>query len=552
MKQLNPGRLTNIFLLMLTIYYVVLGGMLLNNYVAPTVAEQVIVPKPELAQEVAKPKLRPRPVNVQHTSDNLLTTISYQVMHDNQLEDQYVRGQPRFINKAEQYATLPGVTCFRGNNYRSAPSYGRATIKEAKLAPIWDVTIGGLGEWTGVGWNGQPAIVKWDDQWKMRMNINDNKKQKAGLKEVIYATLDGKVYFLDLDNGEVTRPPIQIPGPVKGSLTVDPRGLPLLYVGQGISGGGQMGYRIFSLIDQQLLYFINGYDSFAYRGWGAFDSTSLVNSNTDTLFVGGENGIFYSVKLNSNYNQQANQISVNPVLTKYRYRCSAKGDHQGIENSTVLYKNFAYFADNGGVLQCVDTDTMRPIWARNVTDDTDGTCVLDEEDEQNVFLYTACEVDKQGAGGYCYVRKFDALTGEPQWERQYQCYLNTHTNGGALATPIVGKENIADLVVFNIARHGTANGGILVALDKYSGQEVWTLPLPNYCWSSPVDVYTKNGEGYIVVCDSVGAMHLIYGNTGQILDSISLGSNVEGSPSVYENTIVVGTRGQKIYGVVIR
>lgn len=93
---------------------------------------------------------------------------------------------------------------------------------------------------------------------------------------------------------------------------------------------------------------------------------------------------------------------------------------------------------------------------------------------------------------------------------------------------------------------------MLAALDKSSGEEIWRLEMTNYSWSSPVDVYTEKGDGYIILCDSAGKMHLIDGLTGTILDSISLGANIEGSPAVFEDMIVVGTRGQKIFGVKIR
>ena len=502
------------------------------------------------------PTSRPRPVNVEHTSQDLLYTLSYLIMQNNQLVSEYVYSDPIFMSNADDYAELEGVTGFRGNNFRNSPSFGNAHIDEAKLGYLWSVPIGRLDEWTGVGWNGQPAIVKWNDFWKPRMNLVEGKKEKSDLKEVIYAALDGRVYFLDLDDGKPTRPVINIPGPVKGSLTVDPRGIPLLYVGQGIDNVHgrkvEIGYRLFSLIDQQKLFFINGNDKFALRGWGAFDSTALVDAKTDTMLLGGENGLFYRVKLNSYYNEAENYIGVNPEVAKYRYVSWAKANHQGIENSVAVYKNFAYFADNGGVLQCLDVNTMQPVWARDVSDDTDSTCVLEEEDEKNVFLYTACEVDRQGPNGYSYLRKFDALTGEPQWEKKIKCFYNAHTNGGALATPVIGKQDIDNLVIYNIARFATPGGGVLVALDKYTGQQVWQVDMTNYCWSSPVDVYTDKGEAYLVVCDSGGRMFLIKGKTGEVVDSISLGANVEGSPAVYDNTIVVGTRGQRIYGIIIK
>ena len=65
-------------------------------------------------------------------------------------------------------------------------------------------------------------------------------------------------------------------------------------------------------------------------------------------------------------------------------------------------------------------------------------------------------------------------------------------------------------------------------------------------------VYTPEGKSYIVLCDSVGLMRLIEGTTGSVVDTLDLGTNTEASPAVFGNTIVVGTRGQKIYGISIK
>ena len=70
-----------------------------------------------------------------------------------------------------------------------------------------------------------------------------------------------------------------------------------------------------------------------------------------------------------------------------------------------------------------------------------------------------------------------------------------------------------------------------------------------YSWSSPVIVYDSEGNGYIVYCTAGGYMYLIDGRTKNVLDSINLGGNVEASPAVYNNTVVVGTRAQKIWGI---
>ena len=67
-----------------------------------------------------------------------------------------------------------------------------------------------------------------------------------------------------------------------------------------------------------------------------------------------------------------------------------------------------------------------------------------------------------------------------------------------------------------------------------------------------MDIYTKDGKSYILQSDSAGYMYLIEGISGRILDKIPLEANIEGSPAVYDNMLVVGTRGQKIWGIKIK
>lgn len=452
----------------------------------------------------------------------------------------------------EEYSDLKGVTCFRGNNMRDGGSYGFADIKEEKLNILWKKDIGSIDSWTGVGWNGQPAIVQWDEEVLKGMNIKPEKKSVKDLKEVIYATLDGNIYFLDLEDGRATRDKLNIGAPIKGSLTVDPRGVPLLYAGQGIDWNGgryvEFAYRIFSLTDFKKLYEIKGRDGFARRDWGAFDSTALIDKYKDYLFICGENGVVYSGKLNTKY--ENGKVSVDPQIDKYRYDAANKY-RKGIESSMAIFENYGFFADNDGLLQCLDLNTLTPIWVLDVNDDTDSTVVL-ERNNKELNLYTACEVDHQGNGGYSYLRKIDATSGKILWENKYKSAYDTETNGGALATPIVGKNDISNIVIYNIARTPDYNSGILVALDKESGEEVWKLKLSNYCWSSPISLYTNTGKSYIVQSDSAGKTMLIEGISGKVLDIIDLGSNVEGTPAAFGNKIVVGTRGSKIIGFEVK
>jgi hypothetical protein len=66
------------------------------------------------------------------------------------------------------------------------------------------------------------------------MNVKQSFKDAATpLTEVIYPTMDGNIYFLDLETGNPTRDPINTGIIQKGTSCLDPRGYPLLYVGQG-------------------------------------------------------------------------------------------------------------------------------------------------------------------------------------------------------------------------------------------------------------------------------------------------------------------------------
>ena len=56
----------------------------------------------------------------------------------------------------------------------------------------------------------------------------------------------------------------------------------------------------------------------------------------------------------------------------------------------------------------------------------------------------------------------------------------------------------------------------------------------------------------MLVGSSNGMLRLFDGLTGSVITSVDLGANIEGSPVVFDDTIVVGTRGSRIYGIKIR
>lgn len=454
----------------------------------------------------------------------------------------------------DKYSTLEGIPTFRGNNYRTAPSFGVSDLSNKSLSTAWEFKTSSSSWGGGAGWTGQPAIIRWPKELRETMNIYDEFKYKENLTEAIYASLDGNIYFLDIETGKQTRDKINIGNPIKGSVSVDPRGLPLLYVGEGIKEKGYVGFNIYSLIDGEHLFELNGSDSFASRSWPAFDSCAIVNAETDSVIVGGENGLLYIIKLNSNYDKELNKISINPKINKYNYSAPGSRGRLGIENSVATYANLAYFADNNGVIQCVDLNTLNPVWFVDGYDDIDATLTLEIVDN-TPYVYCGNEVDHQGSRGIVKLKKINGLDGSIVWEKEFECESlvgKKAVNGGLMATNVVGKNNLDDIVIFSLARYSGFNKGGIIALNKKTGELQWETVLDNYMWSSPVDIYDKDGNGYIVQGDSIGNLYLIDGKNGNILNSVTLNGNIESSPAVFENTIVIATRNGTIYGIDIQ
>ena len=482
------------------------------------------------------------------------------------------------------YQQFAGILTFRGNNFRNCASWGYANIDPTKpegehFEKVWEFVemqwkstpLSSSWSWVGAGWTGQPLAVRWGYDMQQTMNLYPDKKSKENLTEIILASQDGHVYFLDLDDGQKTRDPINVGATIKGTPAVDPRGYPLLYVGQGDDNGtrGEVGYRIYSLLNGELLHFEPGLDSRAYRSnWGACDSSPIIDGNSDTLIYPSENGMIYTMKLNTDYRPDLGKITVSPETTVYRYSVEGQSGGQfGIESSMSIYDHYGWCSDNGGNLLCIDLNSMQMVWSRRLDDDSDVTPVIEEENG-HVYLYTGTEVDWQNdAGGdyqgKAFTYKIDAMTGEDVWKVSQGCYTHNgdvssdDINGGMLGTPIMGKKSISNLVIFSYCMtKNVSYGNALVAYDKTTGAEVWRYDWNTYTWSSPVDVYDKDGNAYIVVFDSQGQGHLVDGSTGKRIGLIqglkqdTLG-NFEASPIVVDDMVVIAQRSPAIYGVKI-
>lgn len=477
---------------------------------------------------------------------------------DYQREISYIAPNP------DEYTNYAGgVFTFRGDNFRRNAAFGTAEVEEEKMSVLWQSPIGSLrtadnGTLYGVGWTGQPAIVKWTREVRLMMNLYDDAKNTSALREVIFGAQDGKIYFLNLENGNATRDPINVGYPLKGSVSIDTLGRPLLAVGQGISKlpnkTGDIGLRVYNLMDGSQEFLLNGRKSDSQKQYttnGAVDGTALfLSQGNDAMVAAGENGLLYTVDLGGVFeypkadNPDAEgRLEIDHSITYLRTKANAGKESQvGVESSVAMYDKYIYMADAYGLLRCVDSDTMKTVWAVDTGDNTDASIALDwSRDEESLSLYTGnTAYSRLGSKKNVSIRCLNGLTGEEKWVYEIKCDYDKDQRSGCKASPVVGQNGIAHLVIFTVNQ--VAEGGSrVIALNKDTGRVEWEYDLANETVSSPVAVYNEAGEAWIIQADGKGLLTMLDGETGKCCSTLNLGGNIEGSPAVYRNILVIGT-----------
>ncbi len=572
-KKKNPLILIIEILLLIVLsvalVYVVYSAMQANEELnkptptpTPTVAPTP-TPTPEpTPTPIGLPDFEPHSVEGTEPEKLIKSTA---IMVDGEVVEEYKNEYEILFDLPERYAKLDGVFGFRGNNFRTGAAFGTADVSSKSLSVVWKSATSGLADsdgsyWTGSGWTGQALIAKWPEATRKNMTaMYEWAREKKDLVEVIHATLDGHVYFYELTTGEKTRDPLNLGFNFKGAGALDPRGYPILYVGAGVdsSTNGSARALVVNLLDNSVMFEFGKNDGFASRGWYMFDSSPLVSADTDQLIYPGESGILYIIHLNTKYDEANGTLSVDPDnIVKWKYNGVRSGSKYwlGIESSAAIINHYAFLADNGGNLMCLDLNTLKLVWVQDVLDDTNCTPVVDIEDG-HPYIYISTSFHMGWRSSYkaeIPIWKIDAETGEVVWKTGYDCYTVADLSGGVQGTIAVGKNKLSDMIFVPVARTPGAGSGTLVALKKSTGEKVWERETTVYSWSSPVDFYDKDGNGYLAYCNSGYNLYLIDGKTGEVLDQMNLGGNIEASPVMYNNYIVIGTRAQRTYCVEVK
>lgn len=432
----------------------------------------------------------------------------------------------------EPVSGMPGLLTFRGNPTRTFYGTGPAprspevlwrftgsTERDLCSLTSWE---GGVTLWCGAGWTGQPAVIEWDERtW------------------VVAGTYTPGVHFLDAATGEQLLPEFVVGDLVKGSVTVDPDGYPLVYFG---SRDDYLRIIAFDREEPVELWSMHATEVSPVLWNDDWDGAALVLD--DYLFQGGENSHFFIIKLNRAFDSDG-LVTIDPEIAFTSpgwddELLNAVGDgNVSIEGGMTVIGNTLYFANSGGLVQGWDIAGLEhginPVrvfryWAG---DDVDATVVADAEG----FLYVGVEYERGNARSQelGQMLKLDPSAEDPLiWGTDLR---NTATDG-VWATPALTDEMV----------YVPTHAGFLYGLDRGTGEIVWRKRMTGPVWSSPVVI-----DDVLIQGDCAGVLYGLDISLPWVeppeLWRIELDGCVEATPAVWEGVVYVASRGGGFYAI---
>jgi hypothetical protein len=432
---------------------------------------------------------------------------------------------------ASGFAT-PGLLTFRGGPGRNY--YGEGPVPSDPDV-LWsypgesggmcaESTVGSeTRTWCGTGWTGQPAIFEHD-----------------GRTWVVFGAYDRHVHFVDYETGEDIIPPFPTGDIIKGSVSIDPDGFPLVY-----SGSRDNSMHVISIQGPEPveLWSLSA-DAVSPTMWNDdWDGSPLIMG--DYMYEGGENSQFHVVKLNRSYAADGTvQVAPELVFNTPGWDdelLAAIGDREvSIENSVAFSEGTIYFANSGGLVQGWDVSGVAEGRMPSRTfrfwtgDDTDASIVVDDEG----FLYVASEYER----GTDRSREVGQLMKLDPRNAENPLVWGVDDTGslpaGIWATPAIHE----DIVI------APTDGGRVMGVDRASGEVRWELELPPPTWQSPVVI-----DDVLIQGDCNGVLHGYDVSDTTVappeLWSVELGGCIESTPAVWQGRMFVGTRGGRFFAI---
>jgi outer membrane protein assembly factor BamB len=478
-------------------------------------------PPPVTLTAVSTTHLPPPTTHLDPTTTTSLVTTTTHPAREPGTVPTWTVGQP--------WGETIGLTMFRGNPTRTF--YGTGPLP-GKPRVLWSYPDDGLmcgsssvagvsSQWCGTGWTGQPVVWERPD----------------GVTEVIFGAYDKAVHFLDAETGAELRPSFRVGDIIKGSVTLDPDGFPLLYFG---SRDNRL--RIVAL-DRPEPTELWGLEASAVDGiWNDdWDGNPVVID--DVMYVGGENGWFFAIRLNRTVGSDG-LVAVSPEILFQSPGWNSEllaqvGRNVSIESSVMVTGQVAYIANSGGRVLGFDisnilageTTEAFDFWAG---DDTDATLVSD--DEGHIYVAVEEERKNERSRELGQLIKLDPAADDPYlWGVPVP---GEDDVGGLWATPALG-----DGVLY-----ASTHPGQLLAVDTANGEVLWEEEIGWHAWSSPVVIgdalLVATCEGELRSYDLSEPRHPQANWTLQLSESC-----IESTPAVWKGMIFVGARDGKFYAV---
>ena len=432
---------------------------------------------------------------------------------------------PVVAGVGEPLGTTDGITMFRGNHSRTW--YGTGPLPEAPVEVAWrdpdspmcgSSVVGGESRvWCGTGWTGQPVVWSRPD----------------GITEVIFGAYDKSVHFVDASTGRATRAPFATGDIIKGSVSLDPDGYPLLY-----TGSRDNRLRVIAL-DREPVEELWSFDAAAVPGrWNNdWDGNPLVDD--DILYEGGENSWFFAIELNRGLGADG-LVTVDPEVVFQMPGWTDEligrvGGNVSIESSVMKAGDRVYFANSGGRIVGLDVSNVRdgiaPIvfdfWAG---DDIDSTLVADEDG----MVYAAIELERgtERSAEVGQLIKLDPFADGDPLVWGVPVPPEGPGDGGIWSTPALGDGHL----------YVTTHPGELLTVDIETGEVTDRKDVGFHAWSSPVIV---DGDLLVATCEAAELRRYSLSDPArpELLWSVQAAEGcLESTPAVWDGSIYLGSR----------
>ncbi len=423
-----------------------------------------------------------------------------------------------------------GITMFRGNPSRTwygdsrLPTDPQVLWRYPDTPMCADSTDQGVAKkWCGNGWTGQPVVYVHDD-----------------IAEIIFGAYDKQVHFVDAKTGMATRPAFATGDIIKGSVTLDPDGFPLIYFG---SRDNKL--RIVSLAENtpQELWSLDSADLPGI--WNDdWDSNPVIID--DIMYTGGENGWFFAIQLNRKKDGMGN-VTVDPQIVfstpSYDDELIAQvGRNVSIESSVAVHDDTVYFANSGGRIMGfsipgIQTGNAEPVFDYWVGDDTDATVVIDEEG----FLYVAIQEQRlnERSKEIGQLVKLNPRKKNPLVWSVHIPSTETGIMGGVWATPALYEHYL----------YVPTNPGELLVVDTDTGKIVWRDAIGWHAWSSPI---ISQNELLVATCTGTLRKYSLKNpRTPDLLYEYKTpgGNCIESTPVLWDDVLYMGSRDGYFYSI---